>query len=370
MPYDPYKALYIHIPFCKHRCAYCDFATRAVASDSPEIGEYVEQLVMDIRKASREGKLAAIETVYIGGGTPSYLGTKHLSSLLYALGVSMNLTPEVEVSMEANPESVTPELIRDIYALGVNRLSIGVQSFDDRFLQKMDRIHSGEQAANAVRMAQERFENVSVDLMCGIPGQTADEWMADVQRAVDLGVTHVSVYPLTVEEHTPLQRMIDAGEMPDVHEDEEALAMGMAPNILVPAGFHRYEVASYAREGFECRHNKAYWTGVPYLGIGLSAVTMTQNDSRRMRVQDGHVVDDLNRRQMCAEDLMLHMRMSEGVSEEELHKAALLLPGAIDVFRSLVRDKLVERVDGRYRPTLGGWLLGNEVYGRIYDLAP
>lgn len=272
--------------------------------------------------------------------------------------------------MEANPESITPELIRDIYALGVNRLSIGVQSFDDGLLRTLDRVHDGARAEEAVRMAQERFENVSVDLMCGIPGQTPEMFLESLNKAVELGVTHVSVYPLTIEEHTPFQKMVDKGQIDDVNEEQEALMMSMAPNVLAPAGFHRYEVASYAKEGYECKHNIAYWTGVPYLGLGLSAVTMTQNDARRMRVQDGEVVDDLDRRQMAAEDLMMKMRMCRGVSEEEVLEAALLLPTVQETFRGLVRDNLVERKDGRFVPTFGGWLLGNELYGRIYELAP
>lgn len=141
MPHDPYKALYIHLPFCKHRCAYCDFTTRAIAPDSVEIDEYIDNLILELRRKAKEGELAEIETVYLGGGTPSFVGQARLSKLLYALGVSMNLTPEVECSMEANPDSLTPELIRDIYALGVNRLSIGVQSFDDGLLRTLDRIH-------------------------------------------------------------------------------------------------------------------------------------------------------------------------------------------------------------------------------------
>lgn len=370
MPHDPYKALYIHLPFCKHRCAYCDFATNAVPADSPVIDEYIENLALDIRRKAKEGELAQVETVYLGGGTPSYVGVKRLSSLLYMLGVSMNLTPEVEFSMEANPDSLTLELVKDLYGLGVNRLSIGVQSFNDDILKTLDRVHDGKQAENAVRIAKERFQNVSVDLMCGIPGQTPEMFLEDLQKAVDLGVTHISVYPLTIEDHTPFRNMIDAGQMEDVNEEHEALMMGMAPNVLEPAGFKRYEVASYAKEGYECKHNIAYWTGVPYLGLGASAVTMTQNGSRRMRVQDGFVQDDLDRRQMCAEDLMMKMRMVRGVSEEEVREAAILLPEVLNVFRGLVKDNLVERKDGRYMPTLGGWLLGNELYGRIYELAP
>ena len=168
MAYDPYKALYLHIPFCVKRCGYCDFATSAVERDSPIIDEYVESLVMDIRRASREGKLGAIETVYLGGGTPSYIGMRRLSMLLYALSMSMHLEPEVECTMEANPESLTAPMVRDIWALGVNRLSLGVQSFDDEVLRILGRAHDAEAARAAVRAAQERFENVSVDLMCGI----------------------------------------------------------------------------------------------------------------------------------------------------------------------------------------------------------
>ena len=254
--------------------------------------------------------------------------------------------------------------------MGVNRLSIGVQSFDDGLLKTLDRVHDGARAEEAVRMAQERFENVSVDLMCGIPGQTPEMFLESLRKAIDLGVTHVSVYPLTIEDHTPFRNMVDAGEIEDVNEEHEALMMAMAPNELTPAGFHRYEVASYAKEGYECRHNIAYWTGVPYLGLGTSAVTMTQNSARRMRVQDGEVVDDLDRRQMAAEDLMMKMRMCRGVSEDEVREAALLLPEVLEVYRGMVRDNLVERKDGRYMPTFGGWLLGNELYGRLYELAP
>ncbi len=370
MLHDPYQALYIHLPFCKHRCAYCDFATKAVRSDAPEIDEYIDHLIRELRRHAKEGDLAHIKTVYLGGGTPSYVGQKRLSSLLYALGISMNLTPDVECSMEANPESLTPALIRDIYALGVNRLSIGVQSFDDGLLKTMDRVHDAARAEQAVREAQERFDNVSIDLMCGIPGQTPDMFLADLRRAVELDVTHVSVYPLTIEEGTPFQRMVESGQMEEVNEEHEALMMGMAPNELGPAGFTRYEVASYAKEGYECRHNKAYWTGLPYVGLGTSAVSMTQNASKRVRTQDGQIVDELDRRQMLAEDLMMKMRMCRGVSEQEVRQVALLLPGVIEVFRGLVRDSLVRHQDGRYVPTLGGWLLGNELYGRIYELAP
>ena len=370
MPYDPYKALYLHIPFCKQRCAYCDFATSAVAADDPRIDEYLEGLILDIRRAAADGKLAEIETVYIGGGTPSHVGMRRLSPLLYALSTAMHLTPEVECSMEANPESLTGNMVRDLWALGVNRLSIGVQSFDDECLKTLGRIHTADDARRAIACAQERFENVSIDLMCGLPGQTFEDFERDLREAVSLGVAHVSVYPLTVEENTPLEALVDAGALAAPEEDTEALMMQTAARVLEGAGYARYEVASYAKPGFECRHNIAYWTGKPYLGFGTSAVTMTQNDARRMRVQDGEVVDDLNRAQMCAEDLMLGMRMTRGISDEQVQAAAVLLPGVVAALQDLIRFGLVVHKDGRYKPTVSGWLCGNDLYGRLYELAP
>ncbi len=174
MPHDPYRALYLHLPFCVRRCGYCDFATSAVPADAPEIDAYVEDLCLQIRRKAKEGELGALETVYLGGGTPSHIGLARLSMLLYTLSLSMHLTPEVECTMEANPESLTERMVRDAWALGVNRLSIGVQSFDDAVLAVLGRAHSADDARRAIEAAHTRFENVSVDLMCGIPGQGAE----------------------------------------------------------------------------------------------------------------------------------------------------------------------------------------------------
>ena len=381
MPHDPYKALYLHIPFCVKKCGYCDFTSYALPRGHREIGEYVESLVLDIRRKSKEGELGAIETVYLGGGTPSYLGQKHLGSILYALSVSMHLDPEVECTMEANPESLTPELVRDVWALGVNRISIGVQSFDDDVLATLGRAHSSAQAVSAIEAAGERFDNLSVDLMCGIPGQSAASFEAGVRRAVSLGVPHVSVYPLTIEAGTEFAKAIRRGKMAPPDDDVEAECMEIAKSVLEEAGYVRYEVASYAQPGHECRHNIAYWTGVPYLGLGTSAATMTQNAERRMRLKDGIVTDDLDARQMAAEDLMLGMRMSRGVALGDVsalsgvggfesHPRFGLLPEAERVFLDLVDLGLVERRDDRLVPTERGWLCGNELFGRIFDLAP
>ena len=370
MPHDPYKALYLHVPFCVKRCGYCDFATNAVAREDPRIDEYVEHMVLDIRKASKEGKLADIETVYLGGGTPTHIGASRLSSLLYALSVSCDLAKDgLEFSMEANPESLDGRLVRDIWALGVNRLSIGVQSFDDEVLGVLGRAHDAQSAREAVEAAHARFENVSVDLMCGIPGQSDESFADSVREAVRLGVTHVSVYPLSIEPHTPFDQLVLANLMEEPDDDAEAAQMELASELLEDAGYSRYEVASYAKRGYECRHNIAYWTGVPYLGIGQSAATMTQNDSRRMRVTDGEVTDDLDRPQMEAEDLMLGMRLACGVTDERLAEASRYLPDAAREMESLEADGYLVHAEGRWSPTKQGWLCGNDLFGRLLDLA-
>ena len=370
MNHDPYRALYIHIPFCVKRCRYCDFTTRALARDDIRIDEYVEGLVVDVRKKCKEGELGDIETVYLGGGTPSHIGMARLSSLLYALSISCDLTrPDLEFTMEANPESFDERMARDLFALGVNRLSIGVQSFDDDVLGILGRAHDAQRARDAITAAQSRFENVSIDLMCGIPGQSDDSFAASLKEAIGCNVTHVSIYPLTVEEHTPLYRDVMAGIIDDVDEDDQARHMLLARDLLEGAGFIRYEVASYARPGFESMHNTAYWTGIPYLGLGWGAATMTQNEERRMRVQFGEVTDDLTRPEREAEDLMLGMRMACGVSDKRLEDACTFVTEARSAFEELAEEGLVVHRNGRWMPTEKGWLCGNDLYAALLDLA-
>jgi len=205
--------------------------------------------------------------------------------------------------------------------------------------------------------------------MCGIPGQSTESFEDSVKTAIDCGVSHVSVYPLTIEPHTPFDAMVLSGQLAEPDDDVEAEHMQAAERILSQAGYERYEVASYAKPGFECRHNIAYWTGVPYLGLGRSAASMTQNAERRMRIQDGQVTDDLDAREMVAEDMMLGMRMSRGISDDLVQRAAQLLRKTSETLDALAEQGLCEHVDGRWRPTERGWLCGNQLYGALFDLA-
>ena len=367
-PHDPYEALYLHIPFCVSRCNYCDFHTQAKASDDQAIDSYIENLSLAVRRAGRSGELGSVKTVYIGGGTPSHVGLSRLSMLLYTLSLSMHLTEDVECTMEANPESLTERMVRDLWALGVNRLSIGVQSFDDNVLKMLGRAHSADDARAAIKAAQTRFGNVSIDLIAGIPGTDMNAFVQSVQEAINLGLPHVSIYPLTIEDGTPLARLVEQGCMTEPDEDEQADAMLEAQKLLRNAGYERYEVASYAKPGYACRHNQAYWTGLPYLGLGDGATTMTQGKGWRRRITFGQIDDELTRPEMLTEDLMLGMRRSAGVSDELVQQAEALSLSAVDTFEELTKQGLVVHENGFWKPTERGWLCGNELYGRLLDL--
>jgi oxygen-independent coproporphyrinogen-3 oxidase len=364
--FRPYGALYIHIPFCAKRCNYCDFETKAASIDDPIIDAYTESLIREIRESSRAGLLGSIKTIYIGGGTPTFIGHKRLVNLVYTLSLSLSLQPDTEFTIEANPESLSLPMVRDLYSLGVTRLSMGVQSFNDNELAALGRIHNSATALSAIETARERFENVSIDLMCGIPIQTPTSWQSTLQAAIKSGVTHVSVYPLTIEPNTSFGRSLEQGRMGEPNEDLQADMMEAAADILEPQSYERYEVASYAKPGYQCQHNIAYWTGVPYLGLGTGAAGMRENATGRERLKNGQVIEHLTSLQAAIEDLMLGMRMSRGVSAELVARVAQERPAILDTFSELEALGLTRFQDGRYIPTKKAWLLGNEVYGRIW----
>lgn len=267
-----YRALYLHIPFCRAKCLYCDFDSRALTGCALEdaIGVYCEGLSAQVDAHGNAGELSEVETVYVGGGTPSLLGDR----LVGLVDRVRAYCEPVEFTCEANPESFTLDLAQALRAAGVTRISLGVQSLNASELKAIGRIHSAEQAMLAVAQAKAAGFSTSCDVMCGLPGQTLDTFAETLRSLVTLNPDHVSVYPLQLEEGTPLARMEEAGEMEVPDEDFQAQCMDLAAEVLEEAGYERYEVASYAKPGHRCRHNIAYWTGKPYLGLGRSAASM------------------------------------------------------------------------------------------------
>jgi oxygen-independent coproporphyrinogen-3 oxidase len=264
------RHVYVHVPFCSRRCAYCDFSIavrRSVPSD-----EYVGAVSreLDVRFADRGEWL--VDTLYLGGGTPSQLGGQGVAHLLDALRTRLTLADDAEVTLEANPEDVDADAVRAWRDAGVNRLSIGAQSFDDAVLRWMHRTHDAATTARAVEIARRGgLDNFSLDLIFALPESIERSWRDDVRRALDLGPSHLSLYGLTIEPHTPLGRWRARGEIresPDERYEEEFL---YAHTTMLDAGFEHYEVSNFGRPGARARHNSSYWSGVPYAGLGPSA---------------------------------------------------------------------------------------------------
>lgn len=380
------KHLYVHVPLCRTKCAYCDFFSRT-DDGSVEHAELVDATLETLRGWLEPAvRRVPLETLYIGGGTPTVLGAE-LVRLVREITAIMPLAEGAELTVEANPESLTPQLVADLATAGVTRLSIGVQSLDDPTLRLLGRCHDAATALDAVGAAIDAGLDVGADLICGVPGLSHDTWLSTLQAVIDAGVRHVSVYPLSIEAGTPMAEAIAAGRLEPPDEDAAVTAMDAAAELLAARGLVRYEVANYAVPGHESRHNTAYWTGWPYLGIGGGAHGMLSGDTARAlglvpaeeadvaRVRYGYTAETFPMRadqplstfetltaaDALREDAMLGMRMTQGVADE-----LAVLAGVTGAMESLVADGLVVHEGGRWRPTQRGWLFGNEVFGRIW----
>lgn len=315
-------SLYLHIPFCVKKCAYCDFPSHA--GRESDIPSYIQALTQELIEKSASLTDRYIETVFFGGGTPSILTGAQMRSLMNAIFTSFTVSPDAEISMEANPGTLTPEKLTAYRESGVNRLSIGVQSLDNRLLKNIGRIHTREEAIEAVHMAHSAgFDNISIDLMYGLPGQTIADFSDTLHQALSLPIRHLSMYSLIVEEGTPLFDRVEQGEQ--IPGDEETLFMQhAAAKCAAERGFARYEISNYAQPGFECRHNLTYWRRGDYLGLGCAAHSMmdkarfsnTPSLSRYLsgvRETERQTLDETD---ALEETVMLSLRTSQGMDME------------------------------------------------------
>ena len=262
--------IYLHIPFCVRKCAYCDFVSFAEGS-VPE--SYVEALLTELELVARGGEYpAAFDTVFFGGGTPSLLSGAQLQTILDALRAHFAIRADAEISMECNPGTVTREKLAAYRAAEINRLSIGLQSTHDELLKEIGRIHNFQQFLETLSSARAAgFDNINVDLMHGLPNQTLEQYLDSLKTICDLGVQHISAYSLILEEHTPLDFRVEKGETALPDEDLVADMQDAGIDDLQERGFHRYEISNFAQDGFECRHNLNYWHNGEYLGFGIAA---------------------------------------------------------------------------------------------------
>ncbi|MBA2572880.1 MAG: radical SAM family heme chaperone HemW [Gemmatimonadetes bacterium] len=270
------RSLYVHVPFCARRCFYCDFAVHAARQ--PPTGAWLEAVGQELELLAIErGWRAPVElqTLYVGGGTPSLLGSGAMQRLLAQLSSHAGLSPGAEWTGEANPESFSAELAMDWRAAGVNRISLGVQTFSVPALRWMGRLHGPEGSARAVLAARAaRFDNLSLDLIFGLPERLERDWAGDLRHALELEPEHISLYGLTAEAGAPLGRRVTEGREALADDDRYADEYLLAHEQLVAAGYEHYEVSSFARPGFRSRHNGVYWTGNPYAALGPGAHTL------------------------------------------------------------------------------------------------
>ena len=270
-------AIYIHVPFCARKCAYCDFASFAGREDA--WSDYFAALRAEMDDWADRLRAYEARSVFFGGGTPSLVPAEYIADALNRLRRLLPFAADCEITLEANPGTLTAEKLEIYRRAGVNRLSIGVQSFDEALLQNLGRIHTPLQAEDAVRMAAEAgFENLSIDLMYALPGQSMAQWSDTLARAVALPIRHISAYSLIVEPGTEMERRVQRGGAVIPDDDTVNEMQRLAVHRLAENGFARYEISNFARTGFESRHNLTYWQGGDYLGLGCAAHSLVENE--------------------------------------------------------------------------------------------
>lgn len=366
--------LYIHIPFCKKKCDYCDFYSVTATDDKAT--QYTQALLAHLEEAA-EFVRSPVETVYIGGGTPAMLGVKNLSLLLGTVRKLFKLAANPEITVELNPESTDKSLLKALKRAGCTRLSIGIQSAVDQELKRLGRLHSFEDAKNAVELARKvGFGNISVDLMYGIEGQSVDSLAYSLREILSLEPEHISCYGLKVEENTPLWRRRELADLPD--DDIQAEFYETICETLRSAGYSHYEISNFAKPGYASSHNLKYWRLEPYLGFGPGAHSdfggrrfscVRSIDAYIDGIKNGEaVIDDIEEiplKERAVEYVMLRLRLSEGF---DLSEYTRLFSKSIEPIEAKLREYEKHgfaRYDGRWALTENGFLVSNSIISSL-----
>ena len=371
---DKQLGIYVHVPFCKSKCEYCDFYSIGGGRDRRVTDDYLQALADHIREAGRLAPEYLVDTVYFGGGTPSFFGADNLEKILDEIHKSFRLSIEAEITLEANPDSVTLQSMKKLIRAGFNRISIGVQSDDDAMLKKLGRPHNFHQAKQAMTFARQAgFGNISLDLMYGLPNQTLTAWKETVLRIVGLRPEHISCYALKVEEGTPLWSYKDLANLPD--DDTQADMYLAASDILRDYGYEHYEISNFAKKDFRSKHNMKYWTGGEYLGFGPTAASDFAG-KRFTIVRDLHgyidgiakketvlsECDPIPPRERAGEYVMLRLRTSDGISAEEYERQYLMPFAPLEKAMKRFEEKgFAVYENERWRLTERGWLVSNQI---------
>ena len=365
--------IYIHVPFCRSKCQYCDFYSLA-CQDRHLTHEYIKAVCAHIKETGPLAPGYRVDTVYFGGGTPSFLPPDGLAAILTAVRQNFDVSPRAEITFEANPDSITPRLLRRLRSEGFNRVSLGIQSDDDAMLERLGRPHTYDDAVKAVkRIRKAGYKNLSVDLMYGLPQQTLTQWQDTLTHVLQLAPDHISCYGLKVEEGTPLYAAKNTCGLPD--DDLQADMYLAAVEILKSRGYRHYEISNFAKKDKASQHNLKYWTGGEYIGFGPDASSDFAG-KRFVMVRDlrqyidgimagGKVIADMQEippRERAGEYLMTRMRTSIGINREEYEKQYLLPFDPLeDILNACKQRGHTILSDGRWRFSPEGMLLSNSI---------
>jgi len=368
-----HPGLYIHIPFCLRKCDYCDFYSVTSVSRIPD---FLEALFGEMEMVREQWP--AVDTVYLGGGTPSVLNISQLQDLLTNVQANFTLLPDTEITVEANPGDLDRAFLKQLHNAGVNRINIGAQSFDQDVLNFLGRRHSVEQAVSATQASREAgFENVGLDLIYGFPGQTVETWLRTLEQALQFDPEHLSCYQLTIEERTPLGRRYKAGEVTLPGEDLQYDFFMKTSEFLEGIGYIHYEVSNFAKEmQFASRHNQKYWDHTPYLGLGPAAHSFRNNqrwwnyrslDQYLSAISSGRLpvegTETLSIEQLCLEALYFGMRTKTGIQLQEFGDRyhCNLVSDKNSMLTKLQEEKLVSLEGGYLCPTRTGLALADSL---------
>jgi oxygen-independent coproporphyrinogen-3 oxidase len=375
-----FNRLYVHVPFCIKKCHYCAFVSSAPQKN--ELLEYPDLLMRELQLQAKGG--GEIASIYFGGGTPSLLQPEQLARLLDGIAGQTGIKVDAEITLEANPGTVDHVSLKAFRDAGINRISLGIQSFDDHFLDCLGRIHSAEQSRQAFQDARNAgFDNVSIDLIHSLPGQSLDQWRSELRHAIKLCPEHISIYGLTVEEGTPFARIYPADSLELADDDLSADMFELADELLAESGFEHYEIANYARPGYRAQHNSGYWRRDGYLGLGVAAHSFLREghgvrfsnpdtlEEYRRGVMAGQLtrVDEhqLTQNDAMAEYMFLGLRLSEGVTlsdfEREFGRSVESVYGSTPA--DLARLGLLIQNESVLTLTQRGMLLSNQVFSRF-----
>lgn len=377
--------IYVHIPFCQSKCFYCDFNT--YANIDHQIDDYIKSLLSEISIWSKILKGSSIKSIFFGGGTPSYINQKYIEKILNSIKKNFIFNNNIEITLETNPNDVKKNKFKDLLTIGINRISMGVQSFDDYLLRMLGRRHDSKEAENSYKLLREiGFKNLSIDLMYGLPYQSITSWNKTLKKSVQLDPDHISLYSLQVEKGTPLNNKITSGEYEMPNDDNAADMYELAEKILAENKFSQYEISNWSKKSYECTHNIIYWKNNYYLGLGAGAHSHVNNirfsNIRSPKLYTNSLINNsyvktindqlnfienfeqLSYSEQISDTLMMGMRLSEGININDFEKTFGKSITSLfnDEINKLSKLNLIDINETHIKLSNKGRLLGNEVF--------